>query len=260
MNYQTLKITKNSSTIFTLILNRPTVHNAFDETLISEMTQALEQLSQEKNLRVLLITGEGKSFSAGADLNMMQRMANFTEAENLADAKKLANLMNLLYNFPIPTIALVNGATYGGGVGLVACCDIALANESAKFCLSEVKLGLIPAVISPYVIAAIGQRQAQRYFLTAEVFDAQQAKNIQLIHDICKDNLDSVGLSIAQEISKNGPNAIKEAKKSILALSPFLQDKNLIEQTASKIAELRTSSEGQEGIQAFLAKRSPNWI
>lgn len=259
MTYQTIVLTKEKN-IASITLNRPNVHNAIDDVLIKEFTHVLDELAHDNKIRVVLLTGNGKSFSAGADIQWMQRTAGYNEADNLSDANKLAELMQKLYSLNKPTIALINGAAIGGGVGLAACCDIAIAIESAKFCLSEVKIGLIPSVISPFVIAAIGKRQAQRYFLTAETFDAKQAQQMQLIHHICtSENLIDEGLHFANLLLNNGPLAVAAAKKLIQDMAYQTINSDLMAQTAKIIAQLRTSSEGREGIQAFLNKRDPNW-
>lgn len=259
MNYQTLLLTKEKN-IAQITLNRPDVHNAINDVLIQEFSDVLDKLAQDNSIRVVLLTGDGKSFCAGADIQWMQRTADYNETDNFNDANQLAELLQRLYFLNKPTIALVNGAAMGGGIGLAACCDIAIAAESAKFCLSEVKIGLIPSVISPFVIAAMGKRQAQRYFLTAETFDAKQAQQMQLIHHVCTlENLASEGLRFANLLLNNGPIAVLEAKKLIQNVAYQTIDSMLMAQTAETIAQLRSSAEGREGIQAFLNKRAPNW-
>jgi methylglutaconyl-CoA hydratase len=247
--------------IATLTMNRPKLHNAFDDLLIEELTAALLRLSSDNRCRVVLLTGSGKSFSAGADLNWMRRMADYTREENLRDALGLATLMQTLNSLAKPTIALVQGATYGGGVGLVACCDMAIATERATFCLSEVKLGLMPAVISPYVIGAIGSRACRRYFLTAEAFDAAEAGRLGLVHEVVADDaaLRSRGQELATLLLKNGPRAMAAAKELIAGVAGRVVDAGLISDTAGRIAERRASTEGREGLTAFLEKRTPEW-
>ena len=247
--------------IATLTMNRPKLHNAFDDLLIEELTAALLRLSSDHRCRVVLLTGSGKSFSAGADLNWMRRMADYTREENLRDALGLATLMQTLNSLAKPTIALVQGATYGGGVGLVACCDMAIATERATFCLSEVKLGLMPAVISPYVIGAIGARACRRYFLTAEVFDAAEAGRLGLVHEVVADDaaLRLRAQELAGSLLKNGPRAMAAAKELISVVAGRPVDAGLIADTAARIAERRASAEGREGLSAFLEKRTPEW-
>ena len=256
-------LSTGSRGVATLTLNRPEKHNAFDDALIAELTRKLVQLNNDDRTRIVILTGAGKSFSAGADLNWMRSMAKFSEDENIEDALKLAELMDVLNTLRKPTIARVNGAVYGGGVGLVACCDIAIAADTAKFALSEVKLGLVPSVISPYVIAAVGEHQARRYFLTAEAFDAEQAQKIGLIHEaVPAAKLDE---AIGKEVNlllKAGPKALTACKELIAAntAASVSTRRALKQKTAQLIAQLRVSEEGQEGLSAFLEKRSPKWI
>lgn len=245
----------------TVTMNRPELHNAFDDLLITTMTSELQRLDVDPGVRVVILAASGKSFSAGADLNWMRRMADYSREENLADAKVLAGLMSTLNGLSKPTIALVQGAAYGGGVGLVACCDIALATERASFCLSEVKLGLIPAVISPYVIEAIGSRAARRYFLTAERFDAVEALQIGLIHElVAAEELRTRGESMADLLVQNGPAALAAAKKMVAAVTARPLDETMVADTAERIAHVRSSDEGKEGLCAFLEKRLPSWV
>jgi methylglutaconyl-CoA hydratase len=243
-------------------LNRPEIHNAFDDLLITGLTAVFRQLADDESVRVVILSGSGKSFSAGADLNWMQRMAGYSREENLADANALAELLWIMNSLPKPLIGLVQGAAYGGGVGLVACCDIAIGTERASFCLSEVKLGLIPAVISPYVVAAIGARAARRYFLTAEVMNAAEAHRIGLLHEVAADEaaLFKRGGALAQILLENGPAAVTAAKDLIAAVANRSIDRSLITYTASRIADQRASGEGREGLAAFLEKRAPSWI
>lgn len=245
----------------TLTLNRPELHNAFDDALIAELTAALKALEANPAVRVVMLAASGKSFSAGADLNWMRRMADYSDAENLADSRALAALMATLNQLAKPTIALVQGAAYGGGVGLVACCDIAIATPRASFCLSEVKLGLIPAVISPYVVAAIGERAARRYFLTAERFDAAEAQRLGLVHEIVEEEaLRGCAARFCTALLENSPAAISAAKRLIAQVAHSPLGPELQEATARSIASIRASREGREGVGAFLAKRKPFWI
>jgi len=247
--------------IATLTLNRPELHNAFDDQLIVQLIQELESCNNDPNIRVVMLAANGKSFCAGADMNWMQRMASYSREENLRDANALAKLMQTLNNLNKPTIALIQGAVYGGGVGLVACCDIAIAVPEAVFCLSEVKIGLVPSVISPYVIAAMGQRAARRYFLTAEKFNTQEAFRLGLIHAITQAPVDlyNMGEQIAQNILANGPSAVATAKKLIAKIANQPIDDQIINHTTQLIADTRVSAEGQEGLKSFLEKCKPNW-
>lgn len=244
-----------------VVLNRPDIHNAFDDRLIAELTDVFEQLGGDKTVRAVVLSGAGKSFSAGGDLNWMRQFANYSFDENVADARKLARLMQALDEMPKPTIARVQGAAYGGGVGLVSCCDIAVALPSAGFCLSEVKLGLIPAVISPYVVAAIGSREARRYFLTAERFDAAQAFRLGLIHELAEDEpqMDEIIAKLVDALLANGPEAVATSKDLISTVARRPIDPALRDDTARRIAERRASPEGKEGLSAFLEKRKPSW-
>lgn len=245
-----------------LTLARAEVHNAFDDALIAELTAQLEQLAKEIGVRALVLSGDGASFSAGADLNWMRRMAALDEAQNRDDARGLARLMRVLREFPAPTIARVNGSAFGGGVGLIACCDIAIAVDSAKFGLTEVKLGLVPAAISPHVLDAIGLRQASRYFLTGELFDAATALRIGLVHEVTSaEQLDDAVAAVLKPLRQAGPAATREAKALLrrLAISGTGAD-GIDEANAALIARLRVSPEGQEGLSAFLEKRKPAWL
>lgn len=251
----------DSRGVATLTLNRPDKHNAFDDALIAELTAKLKQVDSDYKVRVVVLTGAGKSFSAGGDLNWMRSMARFSEKENLDDALKLAELMEILDTLSKPSLARVNGPAYGGGVGLVACCDIAIASDQAKFALTEVRLGLVPSVISPYVIAAIGAHQARRYFLTAEAIDARQAAAIGLVHEVVTaDVLDDTLESVIGSLLKAGPQSLAAAKKLIAELAVDAEARGTLKKkTAQLIAKLRVSPEGQEGLSAFLEKRPPQW-
>lgn len=246
-----------------LVMNRPEVHNAFDDGLIADLTAAIEAVEADDTVRSVVLTGAGASFSAGADLRWMRGMAQASEAENREDSLRLATLMRRLQFLSKPTIARVNGAAFGGGVGLVACCDIAVAVDGAKFALSEVKLGLVPAVISPYVIAAIGLRQARRLFITGEIFGAPAALAMGLVHDVVADaELDTAVDRLLGLLAKGGPVAQREAKR--LALGMGGMDPVAMEETdagnAALIARLRVSPEGQDGLSAFLDKGQPSWL
>ncbi len=248
--------------IATLTMNRPELHNAFDDQLIVDMTAELKRLEGDERVRVVRLAGAGKSFSAGADLNYMRRMSSYTREENMSDALVLAGLMQTLNALAKPTIALVQGVAYGGGVGLASCCDIVLAAERATFCLSEVKLGIIPVVISPYVIAAIGARACRRYFQTAEAFDAREACRLGLVNEVVEDQaaLFERSSQIAATLLKNAPTAMSEAKRMIPLVAGRPVNDELIAETAAHIADRRASAEGREGLAAFLEKRKPGWI
>jgi methylglutaconyl-CoA hydratase len=246
--------------VCTISLNRPEIHNAFDDRLIRDLTGCLEELSTDDALRAVVMTGQGKSFSAGADLNWMRRSADYGEEENFADARALAKLMAILNEFPKPTIAKVNGAALGGGVGLVCCCDIAIADDRAKFGTTEVRLGIMPSVISPYVIAAIGARQARRFMLTGERFDANEALRTGLVHQIePTSHLDQSVDAILDHILAGGPKALQATKALIREISGRPITADLTEETAKRIAQLRATPEAKEGLGAFLEKRSPSW-
>ena len=223
-----------------IVLNRPDKRNAFDDVIIQQLISAITDVDADSETRVVILRSEGKHFSAGADLGWMRRMADNSQQENLEDSRQLARLMDCLNHLSKPVIGLVQGAAYGGAVGLAACCDIVIATETSSFCLSEVKLGLIPAVISPYVVRAIGERQARRFFISAEVFNARDAEKFGL--------------------AQNGPEAMKAAKSLVFAVSHKPIDSIVIDDTAHRIADIRVGKEGQEGLSAFLNKRRANWI
>ena len=259
---ETIRLERNGA-VATLSLDRPQVHNAFDDTLIAETTAALESFAADAGLRALVLTGTGATFSAGADLNWMRRMATASADENRDDALRLAKLLRALQFFPKPTVARINGSAYGGGVGLVACCDIAIGVEGAKFSLSEVKLGLVPATIAPYVVQAIGPRQARRLFVSAEIFDATEAARIGLLHQcFAADQLDEAVDRQLHFLGKGGPIAQHEAKLLALRTSGMTAEsaERVDTENAALIARLRVSSEGQQGLSAFLEKRAPPWL
>lgn len=253
-------LVEQDKSIVTITLNQPDKHNAFDDKLIRELLAQLKEIALSPQVRIVILQAKGKSFSAGADLNWMQRMVNYTEQQNVVDALQLSDLMENLYQLPQITLALIQGPTYGGGVGLVACCDIAIGCKQAKFCFSEVKLGLIPAVISPYVIAAIGARATRRYFFSAETFSAQQALQLGLISEIVDiGNLQEHGRALAQTILNNAPQALLSSKQLITKYSHSKMNPDLKQALARLIAQIRVSEEGQTGIRAFLAKKKPIW-
>lgn len=247
--------------VATLTIKRPEVHNAFDDVLIQRLLRALEAVEADPKIRLLILAADGKSFSAGADLRWMRRMADYSKQENYADAMQLATLMERLNHLSKPTIARVQGAAFGGGVGLVACCDMAVAAEPAMFCLSEVRLGLIPAVISPYVVAAIGERAARRYFLTAERFSAKEAQRLGLVHEVVPaGQLADKVEELVTNLLQGGPHSIAAAKSLIFAVSRKPTTEALIKDTAQRITDARASDEGREGLNAFLNRGTPVWI
>lgn len=246
--------------IFTITMNRIDKHNAFDEEMIARLQEALNKAIKDSKAKVIVLQANGKHFSLGADLQWMQSTIHLNEAENIEDALKLGTLLYTLYHCPKPTIAVVQGAAYGGGAGLIAACDIAIASHNARFCFSEVKLGLIPAVISPYVIEAIGKRLAQWLFMTAQVFDAEEARAMHFVHlYFAQEDLAKKALDYARQLTENAPLALLAAKKLVrdLAFRPI--DQHIVAETAKRIAHARVSSEGQLGLKAFLNKEKPKW-
>jgi len=262
MTTEYVELTHDTQGVAWLTLNRPEVHNAFDDAMIGQLIDALEATDCDPAVRALVLRANGKNFSAGADLAWMKRMAQNSHQQNLEDAGRLAQLMERLNNHAKPTLALVQGAAFGGAVGLAACCDIVIATHEARFCLSEVKIGLIPAVISPYVVRAIGERQARRYFISAEPFDAATARQFGLVHELADsaEQLAEIAQTLLTQLRRNSPQAIAEAKRLIQAVSQKPIDRAVIDDTARRIADIRVSAEGQEGLSAFLNKRQPNWI
>jgi len=248
--------------VATITLRRPDIHNAFDDELIERLRRELQGLNNDPKVRVVVLAADGKSFSAGADLNWMKRMAEYERAENLEDAKNLGKLMATLYRMRQPTVAIVQGPAYGGGVGLVAACNIAIASDAAHFCLSEVRLGLIPAVIGPYVIEAMGERQATRYMLTAERFSAKEAMRLGLVHDVVPaDVLQDRRNEVVADLLKGGPKALSEVKNLVSYITnSATQDEKVVRDTAGHIARVRATDEGQEGVAAFLEKRKAKWV
>ena len=247
--------------IATVTLNNPAKHNVFDDEIIALLTSTFKALASNADIRAMILTGSGKSFSAGGDLAWMKRMASYGYDENLADAQGLALMLKTLNSLPFPTIAKVAGAAFGGAVGLISCCDIAIGASNAKFSLSEVKIGLLPATISPYVIAAIGQHAARRYFLTAERFDASTALQLGLLSECVElDQLDRKVGEITSAIASNSPAAVKASKQLIFNVAGKKLNQELIDYTCNEIATIRASNEGKEGLQAFLDKRTANWL
>ncbi len=247
--------------VATLQLNRPEVRNAFNDEVIAEFTQAFAALGQRDDVRCIVLAAQGTAFCAGADLNWMRRMADYSHAENLTDAAQLAEMLRTIYACPKPTIARIQGDVYAGGMGLVAACDMAVSVDTANYCLSEVKLGLIPATISPYVIRAMGARAAHRYFLTAERFDAQEAHRIGFVHEVVKaDALDAKVAEITQALVNASPQAVKACKQLVQDVAGQPISAELIASTVKGIADIRSSEQGREGVQSFLQKRKPSWL
>ncbi len=246
--------------VLLITLNRANKHNAFDDAMLTDLQLLLDDAENSPDVRVIVLKAEGKHFCAGADLAWMQRMASFSETENLADAKVLARVMYTLHNHSKPIIAMVQGSAFGGGAGLIAACDIGIAAETARFCFSEVKLGLIPAVISPYVIKAIGARAASWLFISAETFNAQRALALQLVqHCIPEVELLSFTLAFAQQIAQLAPQAVCDSKTLVRQIAGITIDEDLMHKTADLIAKKRVSAEGQRGLQAFIRKEAPDW-
>lgn len=260
--YKTIKVDTNKQGVTTIIMSRPEVHNAFNAEMIAEMTAVFEALDKNKETKIIVLQSMGESFSAGADINWMKSMVLATQAENQEDSLKLAALMRSINFCSKATIAKVQGLALGGGVGLIACCDIAIANKEAKFGLTETKLGLVPAVISPYVIDAISSRHARRYFQTAEIFDAQKGYEMNLLSEICPiDQLDDLVERQIKFLLSTGPSAKKISKKLVhsVAARTIPQQQRLDQYTTQVIASVRVSPEGQLGLNSFLDKKKPKW-
>ena len=253
--------TKLQGAVLTLTLCRPEIRNAFNDEVIAELAAAFAQAGRQDDVRAVVLAAEGPAFCAGADLNWMRRMADYTRAENLADAGALADMLRVIYECPKPTIARIQGDVFAGGLGLVAACDMAVSVDSATFCLSEVKLGLIPATISPYVIRAMGARAAHRYFLTAERFGAAEALRIGLVHEVvAAAALDARVSELTQALLSASPEAVKACKRLVQEVAGREIDAALIARTVEGIADIRASAEGREGVQSFLQKRKPGWL
>ena len=244
-----------------ITLAQPEIRNAFSDTGIAEITAAFHKVCERADVRAVVLAAEGPAFCAGADLNWMRRMADYSRDENRVDAGLLAEMLRTIYECPKPTIARVQGDVYAGGMGLVACCDMAVAVDTAGFCLSEVKIGLIPATISPYVLRAMGARAAHRYFLTGERFSAQEAHRIGYVHEVVDaDGLDSVVDGWLKHLLSAGPAAVRACKRLVLDVAEREINEQLIATTVESIANIRASNEGREGVQAFLNKRKPSWL
>lgn len=247
--------------VATVTLTQPEIRNAFSDEVIAEITAAFETVAQHADVRAVVLAAEGPAFCAGANLNWMRRMADYSREENLADAGKLAHMLHTIYTCPLPTIARVQGDVYAGGMGLVAACDMAVAVNTAHFCLSEVKIGLVPATIAPYVLRAMGPRAGHRYFLTGERFDAAEALRTGLVHQVvAADALDDAVDQLLKHLLQAGPQAVQACKKLVLDVAERDINATLIRDTVERIADIRASSEGKEGVQAFLGKRKPNWL
>lgn len=242
-------------------LHRPDVRNAFNEGLIAELTAAFTTLGQRADLRAIVLAAEGKAFCAGADLNWMKAMAGYSWEENHADATRLADMLWAIYSCPLPVIARVQGDVYAGGVGLVACADIVVAVDTAGFCLSEAKLGLLPATIGPYVVKALGEQASRRYFVTAERFSAAEAHRLGLVHEVVTaDALDAKVAELTAALTANGPAAVRACKQLVKDVASREITPALRDDTARRIADIRASSEGREGVQSFLGKTKPGWL
>ncbi|MDB5742621.1 MAG: Enoyl-CoA hydratase/isomerase [Polaromonas sp.] len=247
--------------VLTLTLSRPDIRNAFNDEVIAEITAAFQDAASRAEVRAVVLAATGPAFCAGADLNWMRRMAGYSRDENLLDAAKLAEMLRVMYECPKPTIARIQGDVYAGGMGLVAVCDMAVSVDTANFCLSEVKLGLYPATISPYVIRAMGARAAHRYFLTAERFDAKEAHRIGFVHEVVgADALDAKVAELANALASASPNAVRSCKTLLQEVAGREIDAALIGRTVEGIADIRASREGREGVQSFLQKRKPSWL
>ena len=261
MSYTYITYTTDARNTATITLNRPDKHNAFNEDFIAELSAALDDIRNDDQCRLMVLRSSGRNFSAGADLDWMKRMAGYTRAENVRDANALAELLYKLNFLPVPTIARVQGAAMGGGCGLVSCCDMAFAAANAVFAFSEVKLGLIPATISPYVIRAIGEKQARRYFLTAERFNANKALEIGLVSRVMDESkLDEAVEKTIDLMLANSSEAVKVAKQLVFDVAGKQVTRELLQQTSEGIADIRASEEGKEGLSAFLEKRKPAWL
>lgn len=242
-------------------LNRPDVRNAFNDEVIAQLTQAFAELSRDADLRVVLLAARGKAFCAGADLNWMRAMAGYSWEDNRADAQRLADMLWTLDQCPVPVVGRIQGDCYAGGMGLAAICDVVVASDNVTFCLSEARLGLLPATISPYVLRALGVQASRRYFVTAERFSAAQAQALGLVHELTAPQaLDAKVAEIVTAIVANGPQAVRQCKQLVRDIAGQALSDGLRADTARRIADIRASEEGREGLQSFLGKRSPGWL
>jgi methylglutaconyl-CoA hydratase len=257
----TLDIRRPSPHVAEIWLNRPEVRNAFNEGVIAELGAAFRSLATDSEVRVVVLGGHGKAFCAGADLSWMRQMAGFDWDQNRADAQVLADMLWLIYSCPVPVVGRIHGDCYAGGVGLASVCDVLVASDNVNFCLSEAKLGLLPATISPYVIRAMGEQASRRYFVTAERFTATQAHAMGFVHELCAaDALDAKVDEIVATLCANGPKATRACKKLVQDVAGLSITPALREETARRIADIRASDEGREGVQSFLNKRKPAWL
>lgn len=255
---ETIEIVRDGA-VARVVLNRPDKHNAMNEVMIAELTQVFLDLQCDGSVRAIVIASQGKHFCAGADLAWMKSMASFTESENKQDAVRLARLFEVLYQIDKPIVGIVDGAAYGGALGLLCCADIVMASKRSQFCFSEVKLGIIPATISPYVIQKIGLSQARRFFISAEVFSAAKAQDINLVHRICVyDQLEQTADEVIASLLQNGPQAVAATKQLLRELAPI--DATTVSRTSELIAQIRVTDEAQHGLHAFLQKQQPEWI
>ncbi len=256
----TLELIRPSAHVAEVWLNRPDVRNAFNDEVIAELTAAFAQLARDAQVRVVVLSGRGKAFCAGADLNWMRAMADYSWEQNREDAQRLADMLWTLDQCPVPVVGRVQGDCYAGGMGLAAICDVLVASRNVTFCLSEARLGLLPATISPYVVRAMGPQAARRYFVTAERFSAAQAHAMGLVHELCEpEALDAKVAEIVATLVANGPAAVKACKQLVRDIAGQELTEALRAETARRIADIRASSQGKEGVQSFLGKRSPNW-
>ena len=257
----TLQIVRRSAHVAEVWLNRPDVRNAFNQNVIAELRDTFERFAADTSLRAVVLGGRGKAFCAGADLSWMKEMAGYTWEQNRADAGQLADMLWAIYRCPVPVVGRVHGDCYAGGVGLAAVCDVLVAADAANFCLSEARLGLLPATISPYVIRALGEQAARRYFVTAERFDATQAAALGFVHEVCaSDSLDAKVDEIVAALVANGPMALRACKALVQDVAGRPIEAALRDETARRIADIRASDEGREGVQSFLGKRKPSWL
>ena len=259
MQYETLILTIDGQ-VATVTLNRPDVRNAFNETMIAEVTAAFQALDERDDVRAVVLAANGKAFCAGADLNWMKKMAGYSDEENRADAMRLAAMLSAIYRCNKPVIARVSGDAYAGGMGLICACDVVVALDTARFCLSEARLGLIPATIAPYVIRALGEQASRRYFTTAELFDCATALRLGLVSEsVSEEQLNATVQQLADTLCANSPHAVRACKQLVQDIAGRELDEALIADTASRIARVRASAEGREGVASFLEKRTPSW-